>query len=264
MNWYVGIRLNINTWSDFVTRFKAKFLSDNHEYYLMDEIQNRKQGENESVTTFISDMVGRFRMLSQPIPEARQCHIIHKNLKRSLALFYAGETFTSLSILEQKCRNREEMLKNFEPKDSKDRTRKARVNVCDVEEPEQNVEDTPFDGNSDEEERTVDDLDLAVAKLLIRRLSGKRLTLRDKKILAKQNETDKAKQSDKGNKNDKKRECMCWNCRKPGHVSNDCPEDPRVFCYKCGEQEVYAPKCPKCQPKNSKGGFLSGEPEKQE
>lgn len=40
----------------------------------------------------------------------------------------------------------------------------------------------------------------------------------------------------------------CWNCGQMGHSFIDCPSpNRRVFCFKCGRDNVVTPKCPKCQ-----------------
>lgn len=40
----------------------------------------------------------------------------------------------------------------------------------------------------------------------------------------------------------------CWNCKIVGHGFMDCPSATRrLFCYKCGWDNVVSPKCPRCQ-----------------
>lgn len=38
----------------------------------------------------------------------------------------------------------------------------------------------------------------------------------------------------------------CWNCDEIGHHWQDCTKDRSVFCYGCGEKQVYKPNCVKC------------------
>jgi hypothetical protein len=49
----------------------------------------------------------------------------------------------------------------------------------------------------------------------------------------------------------KRREMICWNCRKEGHRYMDCLKEKTVFCYGCGMQNQYRPTCEKCS-KNQK------------
>lgn len=46
---------------------------------------------------------------------------------------------------------------------------------------------------------------------------------------------------------------ICWNCADIGHTFVDCTSTERkVFCYGCGEKNVYKPTCPKCSQGNPK------------
>jgi hypothetical protein len=43
----------------------------------------------------------------------------------------------------------------------------------------------------------------------------------------------------------------CWNCHAPGHTYRNCPHPQmRIFCFKCGNPDVYSPNCP-CGPGNA-------------
>ncbi|XP_050505023.1 uncharacterized protein LOC126883483 [Diabrotica virgifera virgifera] len=39
----------------------------------------------------------------------------------------------------------------------------------------------------------------------------------------------------------------CWNCHEEGHRHSLCNKDRRVFCFRCGLENVIAPKCPICK-----------------
>lgn len=45
---------------------------------------------------------------------------------------------------------------------------------------------------------------------------------------------------------------VCWNCGKRGHRFKKCSESKKIFCFRCGTQNVVANTCPKCS-KNGKG-----------
>lgn len=47
----------------------------------------------------------------------------------------------------------------------------------------------------------------------------------------------------------------CWNCDKTGHTYFDCLDGRRVFCYGCGEKNVYRPTCTKCSVKPQGNGL---------
>lgn len=47
----------------------------------------------------------------------------------------------------------------------------------------------------------------------------------------------------------------CWNCKLPGHSFYECTSTVRnVFCYRCGQDSVITPNCPKCS-ENRKGNM---------
>jgi len=51
---------------------------------------------------------------------------------------------------------------------------------------------------------------------------------------------------------------VCWNCKQAGHVYKQC-ETPQksYFCFKCGRADTFTPKCPNCNPGNSKGNVIN-------
>lgn len=49
----------------------------------------------------------------------------------------------------------------------------------------------------------------------------------------------------------------CWNCEGTGHRWHDCLEERRVFCYGCGQPNVFNPKCVKCKQKNFQPSALN-------
>ncbi|KAM8702600.1 hypothetical protein ACLKA7_001936 [Drosophila subpalustris] len=38
----------------------------------------------------------------------------------------------------------------------------------------------------------------------------------------------------------------CWNCDEQGHIWENCLADRRIFCYGCGQLNVYKPQCKTC------------------
>lgn len=48
----------------------------------------------------------------------------------------------------------------------------------------------------------------------------------------------------------------CWNCDQLGHIFNNCRNRRSLFCFGCGEKNVWKHNCPRCQavPKNGNSG----------
>lgn len=48
-------------------------------------------------------------------------------------------------------------------------------------------------------------------------------------------------------KNWKPKSAKCFNCHSEEHLLKQCPKEiSRIFCFKCGMEGVYTPKCSKC------------------
>ncbi|KAG5879134.1 hypothetical protein JTB14_004110 [Gonioctena quinquepunctata] len=40
---------------------------------------------------------------------------------------------------------------------------------------------------------------------------------------------------------------LCWNCRKSGHRFRQCDQPNKLFCFRCGQENVTKKTCPQCQ-----------------
>lgn len=49
----------------------------------------------------------------------------------------------------------------------------------------------------------------------------------------------------------RKTDIRCWNCNEEGHSWQECLGERTIFCYGCGDKNVYKPQCTKCNPKRS-------------
>ncbi|XP_061396726.1 uncharacterized protein LOC133332344 [Musca vetustissima] len=51
----------------------------------------------------------------------------------------------------------------------------------------------------------------------------------------------------------------CWNCGVMGHSWMECREPRKIFCYRCGQEGVTVPDCPKCQGNRHRNPPQSGQ-----
>ncbi|KAI5717555.1 hypothetical protein M8J77_007841 [Diaphorina citri] len=87
--WYHAFGRRIRDWDEFVRQLKQTFLDSDYDYRLKEEIRQRKQGPDETITIFISKMINLFDMLSRPLSQLEQLEIVEHNIlpnyQRSLA-----------------------------------------------------------------------------------------------------------------------------------------------------------------------------------
>lgn len=243
LEWFLRNRTTITGWSDLVSKMKRKFLSATYQLEALDEITNRKQKEEESVSNFISDMIKRFSTLPEPMKENFQSNMIQNNLRPKIKKKLVSQRFTKISKLEESAKNVERNLppppkyeSQAKPKYSSKHSR-AKVYECNAE--SDKSESTTSDEKS--EKGSSDDEIYAIQKLV-----------KDYKKIIKKGKYSK---NDKGQKQSQAdaSKMICFKCKKAGHGFRQCPDaSEKFFCFICGKDDVITPKCPNCNPKNEK------------
>lgn len=246
LSWYIGDYRNIRTWSEFIVRFRQKYLSDNSNFEILSEIENRTQQRNEDAATYINDMINRFRSMPTALSEVHQCHIVQRNLNKANAMKLADKRYHSIVDLEKACRNIESMRKHlklntpFEERTDKFPKFKPRPHVAAIEHSDS--------CESEEEEHGFsidDDFEGECDAISTRHQKGKPL-----KFSSNVNKPPVKEAIKKV-----KKETKCFNCRQTGHWFMECPaERTRMFCFRCGRDDITTPECPVCSPKNAPSG----------
>lgn len=113
---YVAYRDEVNSWDDFVGLLREEYLSPTYNEKLMEEINKRTQGPDESIGIYLAVMLGYFNRLTCPVSEEIKLKIILRNL----APFYQSQLalvdVDSLTHLRELCRRleaRKESVENF-------------------------------------------------------------------------------------------------------------------------------------------------------
>lgn len=226
--WYPSIRNSILDWEDFVAKLKAHFLSESIYAEVMSEIDGRKQGENESVSTYIAEISAMYRSIPIDLPESLKCYTIKKNLRVSIYRSLLSTAFTSIASLETAARNVELGLSVL-PNNNFRQNAKPRGNVSALEESEiiENLDVSETIPASNESE-LAEAINAIVSKF----------TNRNNNTSARPNVA-RARNSDG--------KSLCFNCRETGHLFKECKkEQSHIFCFRCGELNVITPTCPKC------------------
>jgi len=98
LTWFRAYGSGVATWTQLKSLLRSDFLPLRYEDDLLQEILARKQGSEESITVYISCMLGLFKNLENIPSEREQLRIILKNL----APFYLGNLkIFSITSLEQ-------------------------------------------------------------------------------------------------------------------------------------------------------------------
>ncbi|XP_055836661.1 uncharacterized protein LOC129905251 [Episyrphus balteatus] len=100
--WFRTVREDIENWSELVKELKAEFLPANYDDLLLEEINRRSQGKDETFGAYLSTMRTLFRRLSEPLSEGRMLAILKKNVDPFFQLQIASSkprTVKELAIL---------------------------------------------------------------------------------------------------------------------------------------------------------------------
>lgn len=245
LSWYIGEYRNMRTWSEFIVRFRQKYLSDTSNFEILSEIENRTQQRNEDAVTYINNMVNRFPSMPTALAESHQCHIIQRNLSRANAMKISAKRYTSIIELEKACRNMESTRKHLKlapmPDEKNDKffKFKPRPQIAAVDHSDSAGSEEEYDPHDNELEFECDAIS-----------SKNKMNNRSTKPRSNGNKPP-ANETLNKIKNDTK----CYNCRQKGHWFMECPiERTRVFCFRCGKDDLITPECPECSPKNGTGG----------
>lgn len=214
-SWFLDQYNAIRTWPAFVHALKRRFLSEDYQYRLKSDIQNRKQQKSETVSAYINDMQIRFKTLPEQPDEKEKLHIIKSNLLPHYIRAIAPFGVQNVESLERRCRLYEESYLNIRAEDRKT-FKKGPKTIAAVQE-----EDDHFQFSDDTE-----GLDSQINLCASKKSSATQTSLSNKPNTI----------------------VKCFNCQKPGHNWRDCPSERTTFCYKCGRQNTKTNQehgCPK-------------------
>lgn len=256
-SWFQNVYHEIYTWGQFEKMLKEKFLPDDYNYWLLSEIENRKQSRGEAVGIYINDMIMKYRALPLPVPEQQKVYTVRRNLLPHFVNCLAPIKMSTLSELEEVCKRVESSqplgrIKPPEPpifpKVPYVRTTPRAPRYVNELEYEEECCGEEYDSESDREESR----DLMAVK------NNSNKKKREKRRFKRPH----AKEAPKKAPTPELREDRevppidCYNCGQVGHGFNEftVPRDGKVFCYRCGKPDVRTAdphSCPKNEPRCS-------------
>lgn len=227
--WYLSNYGKFPTWTDFINALQQRFRPNFSLIDALTELSTRKQKRYETPISFMNSMVMTLRTMPINFTEQQQVEMIQKNLLPEIQLSVAPWQPKTLGHLEHLLAL---MNINIPPETHTNNIHKRIVVRKQVNAVEKNENETESDS---EIELTKEE----ICAILQNR---------------KQKSNDKRTETKNGNKyniNNIRPEVTCHNCHEKGHIFKDCSKPrKRIFCYKCGKDEVKTFECPDCS-KNS-------------
>lgn len=221
--WFRSVKSTIDSWAELKIALRREFLPLDYYDNLWDEIRARKQGPNESMGTFMANMLALFDRLemSEGVNEA----IILKTIMKNLAPFYVEKLalvkVLSLGQLKEFGKELEVSKLRVENYDGKNKPKKM--------EPEFALKSTR-PKKSSIEEVSVDEVSVGTPKA------------------ADASKPPSVKPEGTANPKASSSKMKCWKCDTPGHRHSECvSEVKRTFCYRCGMKGVTVRNCSRCR-----------------
>lgn len=221
LHWYRSIRGSIVDWNGLVSALKEDFDIPDYEYRMASEIQQRTQGEGESITIYLAIMNGMFSRLTKQLSEEEKLEIILHNIRPSYStIIAASPNIRSIQELGHICKNYERIKvrsDNFrEPPPVSASTLAPEFSY----QPEKRKEfsKTFFNDKSK---------------------TNFRPPQFRKPYPSNSLECDAAEPVNEV-------KLYCHRCRVTTHSMKECPAERTIFCFKCGKKDVRSPDCPDC------------------
>ncbi|XP_067635466.1 uncharacterized protein [Eurosta solidaginis] len=197
-------------WPSLQLALLRQYSSQRTDFEILRELTERKQRPGENIDEYFHAVGILHSRLKNPIPEYEIVRLVKGNLCESLAKMVYPIPAYSLDQLRMECKEVERCFPRRDRTPLSTFTPRAQY-VNEVYQSEDDERFTP----GDEGQVTVEEIR--------HQSSNKQAGVR--------------------------RNVSCWNCGADGHFFTECMSlQRRIFCYKCGKQDVITPKCPMCNP----------------
>lgn len=110
LEWWRNNRDTIHTWEDFITAFRAHFLTRRFRTRLQDEIRKRTQGPREKGKDFVTSIQTMFRHSGHANHE-EELERIYENLRTEYRLYIRPQDFDTLPELLQLIEQYEDLIR---------------------------------------------------------------------------------------------------------------------------------------------------------
>ncbi|KAI5634748.1 retrotransposon gag protein domain-containing protein [Phthorimaea operculella] len=102
--WYRGICDSVTCWEELKKELMNEYLSPDYNWRLLNEIQNRTQGQSESFSVYFAIMQNYFKRLLEPLSESQKLQILMRNIRPEYTEHLSLIAIGSLNDLRDKCK----------------------------------------------------------------------------------------------------------------------------------------------------------------
>lgn len=200
---------DFDSWDDLVEQLKNDFKPYDYEFDLMEEIRRRTQGAKERVITYIAAMESLFKKLGSSKPEEQdRVKMIRRNLLPYLQSQLALQQTETISELTRLCKAVEETAirtQKFVPPPTNYRL---------LLEPELAYRKSAnfYSPSTSHQVSAVEPTSSSQPNCPISAIPHNNP--------------------------------LCWNCGGTGHKFRKCKQQKKIFCFRCGKDNVISSKCP--------------------
>lgn len=224
--WYRSAHQRVSSWKELCKELKSVFQNPDYDDWLLQEIKERTQGEEEAIDLYLAAMEGLYSRLNEGVTEKEKLKQVLKNLNGFLQSKLCLVKITSMEDLRYFGRQAEAgrmraMRQRPPPKSNQ------------VLEPDLAYSVPPYRSNGVRKPfsnpgriSTISDSNRNIPNNNRSELNSRRPQMLDDSTM------------------------LCWNCQKTGHRFTNCNLPRKKFCYTCGTHGVSKVNCNKCRPKN--------------
>lgn len=84
-NWYMAFETMFDTWNVLKSSLRQSFLSEDGDFLLLKEIEQRRQGKDEPFILYLSTLLNYFKLLKTPLSERQKLDLVTRNMQPYLA-----------------------------------------------------------------------------------------------------------------------------------------------------------------------------------
>lgn len=83
--WYLAFESLFNTWEELTNELRGAFVSEDSDFIILKEIEQRRQGKEETFVLYLSSLLNMFKYLQEPLTERKKVSLVMRNMSPFLA-----------------------------------------------------------------------------------------------------------------------------------------------------------------------------------